>query len=228
MALIGVLHDDVTNTGPHAWGLLLFHTQFAGNRIGDFKSGSSEVFGHTDPQWFGSAIPISGVAGDQQAATFGQACFEAGAKGTGCEVEVIWAQVDYLDLNTNWPLAERFQHHGENLGRSFIPQEKLGGAGARSRRRTTRARRRKQALVKECRGRGALGRPDLGRALCRALECGRQGGLDRELAVGLILKVVPDGKHRIQLGPELVALRVGRLACDSLWLQSGFGEQYTV
>ncbi|NIN40244.1 MAG: peptidase dimerization domain-containing protein, partial [Gammaproteobacteria bacterium] len=46
-----------------------------------------------------------------------QACFEAGAKGSGCEVEVNWANVDYLDLNTNWPLANRFQAHGEGLGR---------------------------------------------------------------------------------------------------------------
>lgn len=50
---------------------------------------SSEIYGWTDPQIFGGAgIPISGIAGDQQAALFGQACFEAGmAKntyGTGC------------------------------------------------------------------------------------------------------------------------------------------------
>ena len=49
---------------------------------------SSEVYGHTDSQWFGAPIPIAGDAGDQQAATFGQACFAAGdAKntyGTGC------------------------------------------------------------------------------------------------------------------------------------------------
>ncbi len=50
---------------------------------------SSEVYGHTDSQTFGGAeIPIAGVAGDQQAALFGQACFEPGmAKntyGTGC------------------------------------------------------------------------------------------------------------------------------------------------
>ena len=50
--------------------------------------GSSEVYGETDPALFGAAVPISGVAGDQQAATFGQACFEAGSAkntyGTGC------------------------------------------------------------------------------------------------------------------------------------------------
>ncbi|MFT5525384.1 MAG: glycerol kinase [Pirellulaceae bacterium] len=49
---------------------------------------SSAVYGETDEQLFGEAIPISGCAGDQQAATFGQACFESGdAKntyGTGC------------------------------------------------------------------------------------------------------------------------------------------------
>jgi glycerol kinase len=49
---------------------------------------SSAVLGETDPEWFGRAIPIAGMAGDQQAALFGQGCFEPGrAKntyGTGC------------------------------------------------------------------------------------------------------------------------------------------------
>jgi glycerol kinase len=49
---------------------------------------SSEVYAETDPEAFGAPIPISGIAGDQQAALFGQACFENGqAKntyGTGC------------------------------------------------------------------------------------------------------------------------------------------------
>jgi glycerol kinase len=49
---------------------------------------SSGVLGETDAQWFGGAIPIAGCAGDQQAATFGQACFEPGSAkntyGTGC------------------------------------------------------------------------------------------------------------------------------------------------
>jgi glycerol kinase len=49
---------------------------------------SSHPFGETDPQWFGAPIPIAGIAGDQQSALFGQACFKAGlAKntyGTGC------------------------------------------------------------------------------------------------------------------------------------------------
>lgn len=49
---------------------------------------SSEVYGTTIPNLFGAAIPISGIAGDQQAALFGQACYSSGmAKntyGTGC------------------------------------------------------------------------------------------------------------------------------------------------
>ncbi len=49
---------------------------------------SSCVYGETDPGFFGAPIPIAGAAGDQQAALFGQTCFEPGqAKntyGTGC------------------------------------------------------------------------------------------------------------------------------------------------
>lgn len=49
---------------------------------------SSCVYGEADPSFFGGAIPIGGAAGDQQAALFGQTCFQAGeAKntyGTGC------------------------------------------------------------------------------------------------------------------------------------------------
>ena len=49
---------------------------------------SSHVFGEARAEWLGAAIPIGGVAGDQQSALFGQACFKAGlAKntyGTGC------------------------------------------------------------------------------------------------------------------------------------------------
>jgi glycerol kinase len=49
---------------------------------------SSAMFGDIQPQWLGHAIPIGGVAGDQQSALFGQACFTAGmvknTYGTGC------------------------------------------------------------------------------------------------------------------------------------------------
>ena len=47
---------------------------------------SSAAFGETT--LFGAAIPIAGIAGDQQAALFGQACFTPGmvknTYGTGC------------------------------------------------------------------------------------------------------------------------------------------------
>ena len=49
---------------------------------------SSEVLGDCNAKWLGGAIPIAGDAGDQQAATFGQACFDPGSAkntyGTGC------------------------------------------------------------------------------------------------------------------------------------------------
>ena len=49
---------------------------------------SSALFGHSAAHWLGAAIPLAGIAGDQQAALFGQACLKPGmAKntyGTGC------------------------------------------------------------------------------------------------------------------------------------------------
>jgi len=49
---------------------------------------TSGVFGTTDPEWFGAEVPVAGIAGDQQAALFGQGCTRPGrAKntyGTGC------------------------------------------------------------------------------------------------------------------------------------------------
>lgn len=49
---------------------------------------SSSVYGETELAFFGVPIPIAGVAGDQQAALFGQTCFSAGdvknTYGTGC------------------------------------------------------------------------------------------------------------------------------------------------
>lgn len=49
---------------------------------------SSHVYGFTQAEWLGAELPVAGIAGDQQSALFGQACFRAGlAKntyGTGC------------------------------------------------------------------------------------------------------------------------------------------------
>jgi glycerol kinase len=64
---------------------------------------SSEVYGQTAPGLLGAQVPIAGIAGDQQAATFGQACLDLGmAKntyGTGC----------FMLLNTG-PEAVDSQH----------------------------------------------------------------------------------------------------------------------
>ncbi|MBS1159603.1 MAG: glpK [Proteobacteria bacterium] len=65
---------------------------------------SSGNIASLDPAWLGAAIPLCGMAGDQQAATFGQACLEHGmAKntyGTGC----------FLLMNTGaQPMASRHQ-----------------------------------------------------------------------------------------------------------------------
>ena len=49
---------------------------------------SSHIFGHTSPETIGAALPVAGMAGDQQAALFGQCCHEPGmvknTYGTGC------------------------------------------------------------------------------------------------------------------------------------------------
>ena len=61
-----------------------------------------------------------------------QACFEAGALATGCRLEVHWGDTDYLDLKTNWPMAEMFESNAVKLGREFFPVANLppGYAGS--------------------------------------------------------------------------------------------------
>ena len=64
---------------------------------------SSEVYGTTEPALFGRALPIAGLAGDQQAALIGQACFRPGmAKstyGTGCFLLLNTGQVAVTSAN---------------------------------------------------------------------------------------------------------------------------------
>ena len=55
---------------------------------------SSCLYGETDPAYFGTPIPIGGAAGDQQAALFGQTCFEAG------EVKNTYGTGGFLLMNT--------------------------------------------------------------------------------------------------------------------------------
>ncbi len=60
------------------------------------------------------------------------ACFEAGAMASGCRLELIWTGADYLDLKTNWPLAETFERTAVGLGREFFPMKDIppGYAGS--------------------------------------------------------------------------------------------------
>ena len=76
---------------------------------------SSGVVGVADPSLFGAEIPIAGIAGDQQAALFGQACFRPGLSkntyGTGC----------FLLLNTG-------AHRPESRHRLLATAAASGGA----------------------------------------------------------------------------------------------------
>jgi amidohydrolase len=61
-----------------------------------------------------------------------QACFEAGAIATGCKLELKWGDCDYLDLKTNWPMAQAFEKNAAVLGREFVAASSLppGYAGS--------------------------------------------------------------------------------------------------
>lgn len=64
---------------------------------------SSGMAAHADEKFFGGAIPIAGIAGDQQAATYGQACYQPGmvksTYGTGC----------FILMNTGTAMASHNQ-----------------------------------------------------------------------------------------------------------------------
>ena len=66
---------------------LLAHLDVPKNMLPEVHP-SSEIYGHTIPSIIGASVPVAGMAGDQQAALFGQNCFNPGeAKntyGTGC------------------------------------------------------------------------------------------------------------------------------------------------
>src|SRR5258706_12943573 len=61
-----------------------------------------------------------------------QACLEAGALATGCRLELKWGDCDYLDLKTNWPMAQAFESNARALGREFVSPATLppGYAGS--------------------------------------------------------------------------------------------------
>ena len=75
----------------------------------------SQIYGETQPNLFGAALPIAGMAGDQQAATFGQAAYQAGmaknSYGTGCFMlmntgEVPQSSANNLLTTVAWQVGE--------------------------------------------------------------------------------------------------------------------------
>ena len=82
-------------------------------------SSAPHVPGHSAAHWLGAELPIAGIAGDQQAATFGQACLTPGmAKntyGTGCFMllntgEQATASQHRLLTTVAWQIGERMDY----------------------------------------------------------------------------------------------------------------------
>ena len=80
---------------------------------------SSEVYGHTKTTIFAHEVPIAGMAGDQQAALFGQMCTEPGAVkntyGTGCFLLMNTGEKPILSRNNllttiAWKIGEKVQY----------------------------------------------------------------------------------------------------------------------
>jgi amidohydrolase len=61
-----------------------------------------------------------------------EGCFRAGAEATGARMEINWAEVEYLDIRYNEPLAASFRTNAEALGRAFFPLDKLPASMAGS------------------------------------------------------------------------------------------------
>jgi glycerol kinase len=93
----GRIHaTDITNAGrtmlcnihDRAWDAELLRLLDIPEAILPTIEDNAHLFGETDPALFGRAIPIAGMAGDQQSALIGQACFTPGmvksTYGTGC------------------------------------------------------------------------------------------------------------------------------------------------
>ncbi len=91
---------------------------------------SSHVYGHCDADLLGAAIPIAGIAGDQQSALFGQACFQAGlAKntyGTGCFA--LMHTGDKFLSSTNGLITTRTAQAGTQPGYALEGSVFIGGA----------------------------------------------------------------------------------------------------
>lgn len=81
---------------------LLELMQIPKSMLPEVKS-SSEVYDYTNTTFFASKVPIAGIAGDQQAAMFGQMCIEEGmvknTYGTGCFILINTGEKPFLSKN---------------------------------------------------------------------------------------------------------------------------------
>ena len=78
----------IYNIHEHRWDQELLDLLEIPNTLLPNVTNSSEIVGNTDPSILGTSIRIAGIAGDQQAALFGQLCLQPGdvknTYGTGC------------------------------------------------------------------------------------------------------------------------------------------------
>ena len=78
----------IYNIHEHKWDQELLDLLEIPNTLLPNVTNSSEIVGNTDPSILGTSIRIAGIAGDQQAALFGQLCLQPGdvknTYGTGC------------------------------------------------------------------------------------------------------------------------------------------------
>ncbi|HLU78253.1 MAG TPA: glycerol kinase GlpK [Burkholderiaceae bacterium] len=91
------------NIHENAWDDTLLQTLDIPPALLPAVQPSGSHFGTADAQWLGGEIPICGVAGDQQSALFGQACFQSGmAKntyGTGCFMLMLTGEHFHVSSN---------------------------------------------------------------------------------------------------------------------------------
>lgn len=70
---------------------------------------SSTIYGYTDPELWGAKIPIAGIAGDQQASTFGHGCFELGefknTYGTACMLDANAGTESVFPVHGAYPIV---------------------------------------------------------------------------------------------------------------------------
>lgn len=100
------------------------------NMLPDVRS-SSEVYGVTGSLVPGSAIPIAGIAGDQQAAMFGQMCIRPGmvknTYGTGCFMLMHTGDKAFVSKNNllttiAWRIGNKTEYALEEVFSSLVQQ----------------------------------------------------------------------------------------------------------